>query len=131
MSKDKDTVNKKNNINIKWEKWTKGDSEGEKSDYTEWILFNPSPATIKNLHNKAKEGNLKIVSFHNSEYKLIFPHCVTLSNVAFALLIKAGVVNNTLNKNWPLDYNSEGKPFTKPNYNMCGNTTIALNRHIY
>ena len=99
MSKDKDIVNKKNNINLKQEKWTKGDNEGKKGDYTEWILFNPSSAIIKNLHNKVKEGNLKTVSFHNREYKLIFPHCVTLFNVAFALLIKAGVVNNTLNKN--------------------------------
>ena len=77
-----------------------------------------------------KEGNLKIVSFHNRKYKLIFPHHITLSDMAFALLIKAGVVNDTLNKNWPLNYNLKGKPFTKPNHNMCDHTAIALNRHI-
>ena len=59
---------------------------------------------------------LKTVSFHKEEYKSIFPCHVTLSDTAFMLLIKAGVMNDTLNKNWPLDYNSKEKPFTRPNH---------------
>ena len=55
--------------------------------------------SILNLHKRVMKERLKIASFHKEEYKSIFPHCVTLSDTAFTLLIEAGVVNNTLNKN--------------------------------
>ena len=34
MLGDKDTVNKKNNINVNHQKWTKNNKKGEKGDYT-------------------------------------------------------------------------------------------------
>ena len=64
------------------------------------------------------KGRLETADFHKDEYKTIFPHYVTLSDIAFALLIEASVMNNTLNKNWLLNYNSKDKPFTKPNYTI-------------
>ena len=131
MSGDKDTANKKNNINVQREKWTKDDREGEEGDYTDWTIFNPSPVSILNLCKRAMEGRLKTAGFHKGEYKTIFPRCVTLSDAAFTLLIEAGVVNDTLNKNWPLDYNSEGKPFTRPNRAARGHPAIAPDRNIY
>ena len=131
MSGDKDTANKKNNINVKREKWTAEDSEGEEGDYTDWKLFDPSPATIKNLWNRALNRNLKTASFHKGEYKMIFPRWVTLSDTAFSLLIEAGIVNDTLNKNWPLDYNSEGWAFTRPNHTAHGNLGVAPDNGVY
>ena len=59
---------------------------------------------------------LRTADFYKGKYKTIFPHYVTLFNTVFALLIEAGVVNNTLNKNWLLNYNFKGKLFTKPNH---------------
>ncbi|MCJ1341631.1 hypothetical protein MMC09_006927, partial [Bachmanniomyces sp. S44760] len=41
------------------------------------------------------------------------------------------VVNDTLNKNWPLNYNSKGKPFTRPDHATQGNPAIAPNRDIF
>ena len=35
MSGDKDTANKKNNININQQKWTRDNEEGEESNYTD------------------------------------------------------------------------------------------------
>ena len=72
--------------------------------------------SILHLHKRAMEGRLRTAGFHKDEYKTIFPRHVTLSNAVFTLLIEAGVVNDTLNKNWPLDYNSKGKPFTRPDH---------------
>ena len=62
---------------------------------------------------------------------MIFPHWVTLSDTTFALLIKADIVNNTLNKNWPLDYNSEGWAFTRPNHTAHGNLGVAPDNGVY
>ncbi|MCJ1338354.1 hypothetical protein MMC09_003641 [Bachmanniomyces sp. S44760] len=131
MLGDKDTANKKNNINIDWQKWTRDNGEGEEGDYTDWTLFDPSPVSILNLRKRATEGRLRTAGFHKGEYKTVFPRCVTLSDAAFALLIEAGVVNNTLNKNWLLDYNSEGKPFIRPNHAARGNPAIAPNGDIF
>ena len=131
MLGDKDTANKKNNINVQRQKWTKDNREGEEGDYTNWTIFDLSLVSILNLCKRVMEGRLKTAGFHKGEYKLIFPHCVTLSDAAFTLLIEAGVVNNTLNKNWPLDYNSEGKPFIRPDHAVWGHPTIAPDRNIY
>ena len=131
MLSDKDTANKKNNINVECEKWMTENSEGEEGDYTEWKLFNSSPAIIKNLWNHALNENLKTAGFHKGEYKTIFPHWVTLLDTAFALLIKADITNNTLNKNWPLDYNLEGWAFTRPNHTAYGNLGLSSNDSVY
>ncbi|MCJ1335076.1 hypothetical protein MMC09_000342 [Bachmanniomyces sp. S44760] len=62
---------------------------------------------------------------------MIFPRWVTLSDTAFSLLIEAGIVNDTLNKNWPLDYNSEGRAFTRPNHAAHGNLGLAPDNGVY
>ena len=55
--------------------------------------------SILHLHKRVMKERLKMISFHKDEYKTIFSHHVTLSDTVFTLLIKADVVNNTLNKN--------------------------------
>ena len=131
MSGDKNTVNKKNNININHQKWTTDNEEGEEGDYTDWTLFNLFSARILILRKRAMKERLRTADFHKDEYKTIFPHHITLSDTAFALLIEVSVVNDTLNKNWPLDYNSEGKPFTRSNHTAWGNPAITPNRDIF